>query len=294
MRRLLLVVSFLFIALVSSRSPAQMSSASTSEPPTQLMPWQTGPKAIDLGHSLDLALPEHYAFLGMPQAGELMKKIGNFHNENLVGVVVPDDDAEWFVSIRYDEVGYVKDDETIDSKELLEAIKQGTEEANKERVAAGFKALSIEGWSQEPAYDRSKHHLVWGITAASDNGKSVNYNTRVLGRRGYVSINLVTAPEKAQEYRPHATALLAATTFKQGARYEDFDSKIDKVAEYGLTGLILGGAGLGAAKLVKLGFFAKFWNVILGALIAMKKGVIFVIAGIAAFLKKIFGRKKEA
>jgi uncharacterized membrane-anchored protein len=276
---------------MSSAAPAPSGSASVEAP---VMPWQAGPRTLDLGHSLDLALPEHYAFLGMPHAGELMKKIGNFHNENLVGVVVPDDDAEWFVSIRYDEVGYVKDDEKIDSNELLQAIKEGTEEANKERVAAGFKALNIEGWSQEPAYDRGKHHLVWGITAASQDGKSINYNTRVLGRRGYVSINLVTAPETAAEYRPHATALLAATTFRPGARYEDFDSKLDKVAEYGLTGLILGGAGLGAAKLVKLGFFAKFWNVILAGLIAMKKGVIFVVAGIAALLKKIFGRKNEA
>ena len=50
--------------------------------------------------------------------------------------------------------------------------------------------------------------------------------------------------------------MLAATTFKTGARYEDFDKKTDKVAEYGLMGLILGGAGLGGAKVVKVGLLA--------------------------------------
>jgi uncharacterized membrane-anchored protein len=56
----------------------------------------------------------------------------------------------------------------IDSKELLDVIEQGTEEANKERVDEGFKRLRIEGWSQDPAYDRAKHHLVWGLIVASD------------------------------------------------------------------------------------------------------------------------------
>jgi uncharacterized membrane-anchored protein len=257
-------------------------------------PWKPGPAKIELGHELTLDLPGSDIFLGMPDAAKLLEKNGSFRNEDLLGVVTsPEADGDWFAIIRYDDGGYVKDDEKIDADELLKAFREGQEEANKERTLRGFSALSIEGWSELPRYDRAVHHLVWAITVSSvDNGKSVNFNTRVLGRKGYVSINLVTAPEKLAQYKSSAAALLSATTFKGGSRYEDFNEKTDKVAEYGLIGLILGGAGLGAAKLVKVGLLAKFGKVILAALVAGKKLVLVAFAAVAAFFKKIFGGKK--
>ncbi len=87
--------------------------------------------------------------------------------------------------------------------------------------------------------------------------------------------------------------LLDATTFAKGQRYEDFDSKKDKVAEYGLAGLIAGGAGLAALKLAKVGLIAKFWNVILAGLLAAKKAVLLAFAAVAALFKRVFGKKKD-
>ncbi len=95
------------------------------------------------------------------------------------------------------------------------------------------------------------------------------------------------------EFKPHATALLGTTAFAQGARYEDFDAKNDKVAEYGLAGLVMAGAGLGAAKLVKLGLLAKFSKVILAALIAGKKFIVIGLIALGAAVKKFFGAKKQ-
>jgi uncharacterized membrane-anchored protein len=143
-----------------------------------------------------------------------------------------------------------------------------------------------------PHYDRSVHHLVWALQVSDDESKSINYNTRVLGRHGYASINLVTGTDHLAEYKPQAGALLAGSAFTKGSRYEDFNTKTDKVAEYGLAGLVLGGAGLAAAKLVKLGLLAKFWNVILAALIAGKKAIILALIAAGAFMKKFFGGKK--
>jgi uncharacterized membrane-anchored protein len=207
-------------------------------------------------------------------------------------VAPKDDQSDWFVTIRYEEEGYIKDDEKIDADEILSAIREGTEEANKERVDKGFKPLKIDGWMDPPRYDQSVHHLVWALQVSDDEGKSINYNTRVLGRHGYASINLVTGPEHLAEYKPQAGALLAASAFAKGSRYEDFNTKTDKVAEYGLAGLVLGGAGLAAAKLVKLGLLAKFWNVIVVALIAGKKAIIVALVAAAAVIKKLFGDKK--
>jgi uncharacterized membrane-anchored protein len=128
--------------------------------------WKPGPQSIDLGHDIALALPDRDAFLGPPEAGQLLEKLGNFHNENLLGVVVGKDDVStWIVTIRYDEEGYVKDTDAINADELLSAIKEGTEEANQEREEHGFKPLHVTSWSEPPRYDKAVHHLVWALLA---------------------------------------------------------------------------------------------------------------------------------
>ena len=87
--------------------------------------------------------------------------------------------------------------------------------------------------------------------------------------------------------------MLAVTRFKAGARYEDFDKKKDKVAEYGLMGLILGGVGLGALKLAKVGLFAAFGKSIWAFILIAKKAVVLFFVGIWAAIKKRFGKKEE-
>lgn len=43
---------------------------------------------------------------------------GSFHNENLLGMVVSKEEkAPWAVVIRYDDEGYIKDDEKLDAQE---------------------------------------------------------------------------------------------------------------------------------------------------------------------------------
>lgn len=254
--------------------------------------WKQGPQPIELGHQIRMDLPAHYIFLGMPEADTLLKRFGGLHNENLLGVVASDDpNAGWFVTVRYDEDGHVDDSEKVDADQLLRAITDGTNEVNKERVQKGFPALHIDGWSEPPVYQPAVHHLVWALLVSTTRGRAVNYNTRVLGRRGVVSINLVTNPEALAADRVHARDLLAATAFEAGARYEDFDKKTDKVAEYGLVGLILGGVGLGAVKLAKVGLLAAFGKYILAFLLAAKKALILVFVAIGAGVKRLFGKK---
>jgi uncharacterized membrane-anchored protein len=145
----------------------------------------------------------------------------------------------------------------------------------------------VTGWFEKPHYDAKSHNLVWAIEAKGevDTDRSVNYDVRLLGRKGYISATLVTDPSALQADLPHVQTLLSGFSFQDGKRYADFVSG-DKVAEYGLTALIAGGAAAGAAK---LGLFAY-----LGKLFA--KGGKFIILGLAALgagLKKMFGGKKE-
>ena len=261
--------------------------------PTVGLPWQEGPKSIALGQGVQLALPSARRFLAQPDAGRLMEKFGNLHNEDLLGVVLPTTpDEDWLVTIRFDAEGFIKDDEKLDGKEILDAIREGEPAYNEERKKLGFPAIHADGWMEDPRYDKANHHVLWALIVSSERGTSVNLNTRLLGRKGYVSVNLITSRDELVRYRPIGAEMLRATTFDTGSRYEDFDSKTDKVAEYGLTGLVLGGAGVGLAKAVKIGFLAKFWKGLLALLIAGKKGLIALLAGLAAFAKKLFGGKK--
>jgi uncharacterized membrane-anchored protein len=265
------------------------------EPEPASIPFQPGPRNIDLGHGIKLELPESHAYLAQPDAGKLMEKMGNLHNDDLVGLVVSKNQTdEYLVTLRYEDSGHIKDDEELDGKELLDSIKEGEESYNEELKKNGFKPIHIGGWDETPRYDKLKHQLIWGLVVESSEGNSINYNTRILGRTGFVSLNLVTDKQHLAEYKPAGALLLSKTTFEAGKRYGDFNSSTDKVAEYGLTGLVLGGAGLGLAKVAKIGLLAKFGKGIIALLIAGKKAVVAAAVALGAMLKKLFKKKEDA
>lgn len=276
---------------------ADRGAAPSGEPSgeARALPWQEGPRLIDLGNDIEVDLLAGYSFLGSPDASALMESMGNLHNENLLGLVIGEgEENPWFVSLRYEASGYVRDDEKVDGEELLSSMRESLPALNEERTSRGFSALKLDGWDEAPRYDARAHHLIWCLRVSDDGGASSNYNTRVLGRRGYASINLVTDPSRVEADKKHAAAVLENTRFRAGARYGDFNEETDKVAEYGLAGLILGGAGFGAMKLAKVGLFAKLGKVLIPVLLAGKKFIVVGLALGAGLLSKVFGRKGDA
>jgi uncharacterized membrane-anchored protein len=256
---------------------------------------QRGPKTIDLGNNLTLKLPEGYVFLDQANAAKLMDRMGNKPDDDTVGIIARDE-ASWWILVTYDAEGYIKDDDAqkMDNDEILRTIKEGTEAANKYRQERGFPAVHVDGWTESPRYDRSVHHLVWAIQGTSTRGSSINFNTRVLGRYGYASLNLIDGPETINASKGEVQKMLAATTFNGGARYEDVDVKHDKVAEYGLAALVAGGAGAVGLKLVKIGLLAKFGGKLIALLIAGKKALVLLLVAAGAGLKRMLGIKRKA
>ncbi len=111
---------------------------------------------------------------------------------------------------------------------------------------------------------------------------SINYNTRILGREGVLSANLVVDPDQLKAIVPTYEKLVTGVAFKPGKNYAAFRAG-DKIAEYGLIGLITGGA---AAVAVKTGFFTKFLKPILvGIVVAFGA----VVKGIKSFFGKLTG-----
>jgi uncharacterized membrane-anchored protein len=249
-----------------------------------------GPADIKLIDQAVLKLPQGMNYIPATEGGRLLVAMGNRAGEGLLGLVLSGESgADWFVVMRFAKSGYIKDDDAKDWKtaELLSGLKEGTEEANKERRARGISEIEVVGWVEAPKYDAATHRLVWSLESKDKRApleaeRGVNYNTYALGRDGYISMNLVTGMKQIQAEKPIAHTLLASLQYNGGKGYGDFNSATDHIAEYGLAALV-GGI---AAK--KLGLFALIFAFILK--FAKIIGIA-VVAGGAGLVKAFLGRK---
>lgn len=260
----------------------------TNPPPK--VNWLAGPQVVKMGDNLaTLNLPKDYLLANAEDTSKLMEYLGNPHDKQNIGLVIANDkNKDWMVVFSYDPIGYVKDDESksIDKNAILERIKKGTEEDNKERQAKGIPPLEVTGWTEEPFYEPRSHNLIWAIAATSNGKKILNYNTRKLGRSGVTSINLIVKPENIVQAKPELEKLIENYTYVEGKRYIDFIPGQDKVAEVGLIALIAGG-GVAA---VKTGALTK---ILLFLVVALKKVWFLVFVGGAAAIKRLFRGKKD-
>lgn len=253
---------------------------------------QKGPADIPIAGQATLQLPTGYGFVPVEPARQLLMAMGNPRNERVQGMIFPsgENSGDWFIVVSYEPSGYIKDDDAkdLDPDKMLSEIREGTEAANRERRDRGIPELDVVGWVEPPRYDPDTHRLVWSLSSRlkgqpADAGQGINYNTRMLGREGYVSLNLVADLGSIGKLKPVAHNFLASTEFDAGKRYADFQAGTDKVAEYGLAALV---AGVAAKKLglfaVVAAFVAKFAKVLIAA----------AVVGLGG-LGKFFGRKKK-
>src|SRR5258708_31869958 len=238
---------FLFLvvwcALALSIGGRAQEPAQPGQQPKIHIDWQTGPTVGKLGDIAEIKIPQGYRFSGKDGAQKLLQITENIPNGRELGVIVADD-ANWFMIFEFSESGYVKDDEggKLDADAILKSIQEGTEAANKERAKHGWKPFHVNGWERQPFYDPQTHNLTWAILGKGDepgSTGSVNHSIRILGRRGNMSVDLIASPAEYSSLTPQFNSLMSGFTFKQGNRYSHFVSG-DKVAEYGLTALIVG------------------------------------------------------
>jgi len=249
---------------------------------------QRGPVAIPLIDQARLDLPRDMVFVPARETVALLRAYGNLPSEaTTVGLVTSETDS-WSVVVRFVKEGYVRDDDAKEwnADDLLASLREGTEEANRDRVRRGFPESEIIGWLTPPAYDAASHRLVWALASKTKGApdqpeRNVNYNTYALGRDGYFSLNLLTTSTRLAADRPVAAALLASLAYVDGKRYEDFSAGTDRVAEYGLAALV------GAVAAKKLGLIA-----LAGAFVVKfaKLGLI-AVAALGAGIMRFFRRK---
>lgn len=299
-------VVFLLLALLApvvahaedAPTPAPPPSAATRQAELQAA-WEAagnagtkGPAKIPLIDQATLNISGDYVFIPKAEGMRLMRALGNtIDDRTFVGLVLgATSKIRWIVVARYIKEGYIKDDDAKNwnADELLQSLKDGTEESNKDRAARGFPEMEILGWVEKPAYDETTHRLVWSARLnpkgqPSGGTTGINYNTYALGRDGYFSFNLLTSSDHIGNDKGIAQELLADLAYNKGKNYEDFNVSTDHIAAYGLAALV---GGLAAKKLGLLAvigvFVAKFAKVIALA-----------VFGFGAAVMKLFRRNPK-
>jgi uncharacterized membrane-anchored protein len=260
----------------------------------QSIQWQEGPATGKLGTVAEIKIPAGYRFTGQDGARKWAELGQNIPSNADMGVLMPNDrndSSGWYVVFTYEDSGHVADDEkdSLDAAAIFESLRQGNDAANQQRRQRGW-APDVVGWKTPPAYEDATHNLVWALRVRSERQESINYNTKLLGRTGVMSATLVVDPDKFESAIAPTKQLLSGYQFTPGSKYAEWKPG-EKLAEYGLTGLITGGLVVAAAKtglLAKLGvLIAKFAKVII-------IGVAALGAAAAKFFRAIFGGGSKA
>jgi uncharacterized membrane-anchored protein len=239
-----------------------------------------------------LDLPESFCYLGPEDSQRFLEEAwGNPDGSGQIGMLLPvgtDPLGEkgWAVVISYEEDGHVsdKDASKIDYAELLKNMQASTLDRNKQREKMGFPPVTLVGWAAAPRYDSQAKKLYWAkeLRLGDEEKHNLNYNVRILGRKGVLVLNAVSYMDQLPMVRERMEQVIAFADFNPGYRYAEFDPGMDKVAAYGIAALIAGKAAAKVGILAKLG----------GVLVAFKKIFIVGFLALAGLFKKLFKRRK--
>jgi uncharacterized membrane-anchored protein len=216
-------------------------------------------------------VPNGFKYLNAAQAEKVLIDLwGNPKSDNLtLGFILPENQGVlgqngYVFNIQYDEIGYVKDDDAddIDYDDLLTEMKEETVEENKMRVKEGYESINIIGWAAKPFYDEERKILHWAKEIKFGNSEinTLNYNVRVLGRKGVLILNAIATKADLPLVQKDISKVLDIVQFNEGYKYKDFDSSIDEVAAWTIGGLV---AGKVLAKVGLFAIFAKFGKLII-------------------------------
>ncbi|WP_051662664.1 DUF2167 domain-containing protein [Flavobacterium sp. KJJ] len=237
-----------------------------------------------------LNIPKGFKFLNAEQTQSVLTNLwGNPEDKSVLGALVPDGKGvthsnSWMFIITYQGDGYVKDDDAddIDYDDLLKTMKEDTQVTNEERKKGGYPEVQLVGWASKPYYDSNLKVLHWAkeLKFGKDEVNTLNYDLRVLGRKGMYNISAVANMGELAEVKGSIPGIVKSVEFNDGNKYLDFDADTDTVAAWTIGGLVAG------KVLAKVGFFAilaKFGKII----------VVSLIAGFAAVKKFLFGKKDQ-
>lgn len=245
--------------------------------------WVKGPTTVTVQDNSKLTIPDQYVYLDPANTKKFLELQHNLSDGR--EVMVAPQNMEWMAYLEFSDEGYVKDNEKIDAAELLKTLQANTEAGNAQRRQRGWNELHLVDWATPPVYNTTTKRLEWATILNSPEGRAVNFSTKILGRRGFTTVIMVTDPANLQAAESNLDTVLTGYSFNSGETYADWRSG-DKVAEYGLAALIVGGV---AAVAAKKGLFA-----VLGSfLVASWKFLLIGVGAAVAWVRNLLARKRN-
>lgn len=298
MRKLLLLSTVLYLCAYTARAgggePADsakllMQQLKAMDSVEKALHYKTGKVVVGNGIAT-VNIPKGFKFLEADEAEYVITTVwGNPKGDKPLGLILPDEPmaasmGSYAFVVEYDDIGYVKDKDAddINYDNLLKDLKESQVKGNEERKRLGMESMELIGWASAPYYDKTRKVLHWAkeFKVEGSDENTLNYDIRVLGRKGVLNLQAVSGMSVLDSVKAHINDVLGMVSFNDGNRYSDFDSNTDKVAAWTIGGLVAG------KILAKVGFWAiivKFFK--------------FIIAGIAliggAIWRFITGKKKK-
>ena len=241
----------------------------------QALDWKYASSPGNIAGKATIKLDDGLRFLDSINTSEFLTLQGNLPQSNLFTVATKN--LSWFSVFKFVDEGYVKDDEKIDADALLNTLKENDVLAAAERKKRGLPGLFLEGWFIAPRYDRETKRLEWATLLRTDSGeKVINFSTKILGRRGHTDVVLVSDPSNLEKDIREFKTALKGFDYVLNEGYSEWKQG-DKVAEYGLGALVLGGAAAIATKkglwAILGGLLAAGWKVAAGLAVAALAGI---------------------
>ncbi len=102
--------------------------------------------------------------------------------------------------------------------------------------------VQLIGWASKPYYDNSLKVLHWAkeLQFGQDKNHTLNYDLRVLGRKGMYNISAVAGVDQLAEVKASIPGIIKSVEFNDGNKYLDFDADTDTVAAWTIGGLVAG------------------------------------------------------
>lgn len=241
-----------------------------------------------------LDLDEGFSYLEGMKGRFLLERLwGNPADDTILGVIVPKnfnpfgEGTSWAATVSYNGDGHVDDKDARDMNfdDLLQQMKDGIADSNKDRTKNGYKTVELVGWATKPHYDSNTKKLYWAkdLIFQGEKEHTLNSMIRILGREGTMDIDIVSGLGDLPAIEAATPQLLQKVNFLPGKRYDDYVVGTDHLAEIGVAGLILGGVAVKAGLL----------KVILAALAASWKFILIGFGVVGAFFSKKFFKKKD-
>ena len=129
-------------ALTFMAVPAVAQESSDVDPVANL-PWQVGPTKGAIAGKATMEIPDGYAFLDAEGTRKLNELLENPPSDADEYTLAPKD-LHWFAFFHFSDVGYVKDNESLDIDAILKSVREGTEASNADRSDRVLPSLTCQ------------------------------------------------------------------------------------------------------------------------------------------------------